>query len=218
MKPLNFAKIAIVGLALMTLVGSAIAQQGGGNPPPPPPQGDPRIFVVKMSTVQEHLQLTAEQIQRINDLRPPGPGGPGGGGPGGGGPGGGGPGGGGPGGGGNGQPPQDPLANILNQNQLKRLHQLTLQFNAPMSVMWRNVGPQLQLTEDQRHQIDEIIRTNVPPPNPQQPPNWNEMQQAKAHAWELVRAVFTQAQAQKWNQLAGPAFTNWVQPPPPPGG
>lgn len=203
MKPLNFAKIAVVGLALMTLFGSAVAQQGGGNPPPPP-QGDPRIFVVKMSTVQQHLQLTAEQIQRINDLRPPGPGGPGGGHGGGN-------------GGGNGQPPQDPLAAILSQNQMKRLMQLTLQFNAPLCVMWRNVGEQLQLTPDQHREIDQIIRANIPPPNPQQPPNWNEMQQAKAHAWELVRAQFTQAQIEKWGQLAGPAFNNWVQPPPPPG-
>ena len=240
--------------------GGQGGMRGQGNPGGPPPgQGQHQqgmfhsiFLLIKMPSVQQHLQLTQQQIQAVNALQPPPPpqgGGPGGGGPGGpppgggpgnGGPGGGGPGGpppgggpgnGGPGGGGPGGPPPGggpgnggpgggqaggPLAQILNQVQMKRLHQLALQFDAPMTFLGPPAGPALQLTQEQRLSIHNIIQTTMPHPQPgQQPPTWAEMQAAKANAFQQAWAKLTQTQKTKWGEITGPAFTNWQEPPHP---
>ncbi len=52
----------------------------------------------------------------------------------------------------------NPLDDILSQKQMKRLHQLELQFNAPMTLMMPEVNKELKFTEDQRMEIDDIIK------------------------------------------------------------
>lgn len=155
------------------------------------------MFVIRMSTVQQHLRLTAQQIQAINALRPPlgGPGGPGGGDEGG------------------------PLGDILNQAQIARLKQLALQFDAPMTMLDRRQGRVLNLTEQQRQAIDQAIRDNMPRPQQgQEPPSFAAMQQAKDNARAAAWAVLSDAQKAAWNNLVGVAFNNWVEVPRPPRG
>lgn len=184
---------ALLATALMitTIVTTSDAQRGpGGGGQGGPQQGGPGggggmrqrnqqsgpMYIIKMSTVQAHLNLTQAQKDSIAALRPPqgGQGGPGGGGPGGpggqGGPGGsgggqGGPQGGGPGGpGGNGGQRPNPLAEILNENQMNRLNQLALQFDAPMSIMDRKSAQELVLTAAQKQELDTIIKNAFPRP------------------------------------------------------
>lgn len=220
---------------VMSLTATTFAQNPGGGPPGGggPGQGQRQMrnqgsgpmFVIRMSTVQTHLRLTQDQIEEINNLRGPGgpgggPGGPGGGpgGPGGGPGGPGGPGGGpgGPGGSGGGQPPRNPLADILNEQQVKRLNELVLQWDAPMTMLDPRHGQALELTENQRQRIDQIIRENMPRPEPgTEPPTFQQMLQRKRTAKEAAMQVLTNEQRQTWNRLTGAAFTNWVEPPRP---
>ncbi|HRF59211.1 MAG TPA: hypothetical protein PLH94_04770 [Fimbriimonadaceae bacterium] len=190
----------------LALVGAAFAQPGQGGPPPGPggPGGPGRgrpggsvMLIIRMNTVQSHLQLTRAQIDQINALRPPQPGG------------------GGQGGGG-GRPPQDPLKDLLNANQLSRVKQLALQFDAPMTLLDRRIAGELNLTEEQRQDIDEAIRENMPRPEPGgDRPTFAQMQAAKARAFTAAYAVLNGTQKTKWGELTGAAFTNWVEPPRP---
>lgn len=224
----------IVTTSLATLALSAVVfaqagppqggpggQRGPGNQGPQagPRQGGPGgpnqmqrrgpgagMMLVRMSSVQKELEMTADQIKQVNEMRPMmggpgGQGGPGGPPPQGGGfgaPPGGGQGqpprgggqppagqGGPPQGGGFGQPPQagqgrpggppqgggfgqrqggpdqamnNPLDDILSQKQMKRLHQLELQFNAPMTLMQPELNREMKFSEDQRMEIDDIIK------------------------------------------------------------
>lgn len=52
----------------------------------------------------------------------------------------------------------NPLNDILSQKQTKRLHQLELQFNAPMSMLQQEANKELKFTEEQRIEIDDIIK------------------------------------------------------------
>lgn len=249
---------ALLATALMitTIVTTSDAQRGpGGGGQGGPQQGGPGgggmrqrnqqsgpMYIIKMSTVQAHLSLTQAQKDSIAALRPPqgGQGGPGGGGPGGpggqGGPGGngggqGGPQGGGPGGpGGNGGQRPNPLAEILNENQMNRLNQLALQFDAPMSIMDRKSAQELALTTAQKQELDTIIKNAFPRPQggpggpggpggnggPRPtPPTFAEMQAKKAAAFNLAWDVLTAVQKEKWNTMTGAKFTNWVEVPRP---
>ena len=250
------ATLLLMALTLVTANALAVVQNppgggpgGPGGPPPHGPQqgrGGNLIFIVRMPTVQTHLNLTQAQKNAIAALPPPPGGGhggpPGGGGqggppPGGGGqggppPGGGGhggppPGGGGqggppPGGGGQGGPPPgggneppNPLAEILNQQQMNRLKQLGLQFDAPMTMLDpRNAG-ELHLTQPQRQSIHQAIQTHMPPPQPNQHFTFAQMQSRKLAAFNAAWAILTQEQKDSWDHKVGPKFTNWVEPPRP---
>jgi hypothetical protein len=198
MKSNNLIRLALAAVLAGSLAMSAFAQAGpggqggqGGRPPMAPggPQGGMRQgpgrslgLLIRMSSVQRELKLTQEQIQKINEMRPrqggPGqppmpPGNPGQGGQGGrppvppGGQGGQE----GPGGRRPGAPGNGPLAEILNETQMKRLQQLAIQFDAPMTLLDPRTGRQLNLSEQQREQISQIIRENgLEPPRPPQPP------------------------------------------------
>ncbi|MBS1724840.1 MAG: hypothetical protein JSS66_18005 [Armatimonadetes bacterium] len=57
-----------------------------------------------------------------------------------------------------GGPQGDPLAGILDGSQMKRLHQLQLQFDAPMTLLAQESAEKLDLSDEQRQDIDQIIR------------------------------------------------------------
>ena len=129
----------------------------------------------------------------------------------------------------------NPLADILTREQMKRLDQLGLQFDAPFSITTPKVADQLELTQDQHEQIGQIIQQSVPRPQGdrqgpgggqgdrqgppqggqgQRPPqmNWADMQAKKATATRAVLAVLTNEQKQTWRQLTGTPFTAWEEP------
>lgn len=209
MKNRNMFKTTL-GLAAFAVVASIWAQggpaagprqgggqfgQGGGQAGPQGPRMGQRMgrnsgmMLIQMKSVQAELKITAEQLEKINTMRPMGPrggnqppqGGPGFGGPQGGPPQGGpqgGPGfGGGQGGprqGGQGGPqagprqggqaggPQNMLAGILNEGQMKRLDQLAAQFDAPMTMLEPRHADRMELTEEQRQSLDKIIQEFMP--------------------------------------------------------
>jgi len=146
-----------------------------------------------------------------------GQGGPGGGGPGQGGPGGqggqgGGPGGaggpGGQGGPGGGRRPDDALnaklKEILTESQFARHKEIMLQAQAPMSLLRPETAKELNLTEDQRDEIQSIMEENRPQPG--QPPVDREKITAK------VAASLTADQQAKWKKMTGKPF-NFPKPP-----
>lgn len=216
----------ILAVAILAAASLCSAQPGGGPPGGGPgggpggrggpgQMGGPRsgMMLLQMSTVQSELKLTAEQIEKINAFRPP-QGGPGQGPRNQGGPPGGEP--------GNQRPPQgpppegrgdDPLASILSESQASRLKQLTLQFDAPMTMLDRNVAEQLELTQEQRESIHQAIQSNMPRPEPgAERPTFSQSQAMKAKALNAVMALLTSTQKQKWSAMTGPAFTKWVEP------
>lgn len=220
----------LMALTLVTASAWAAIQNPppGGGPSGPPPNGPQQgrrgnnlMFIVRMPTVQVHLNLTQAQKDAISELPPPPPGGPGGPPPGGGqgGPGGPAPGGGpgGPGGPppGGGQEPPSPLANILSQQQMNRLRQLGLQFDAPMTMLDPRHAGDLHLTPQQRQSINQAIHANNPPPQPGQHFTFAQMQARKLAAYNASWAILTPEQKGAWNQKVGVRFTNWVEPPRP---
>ena len=221
---LNLAvALALFGtFAVAEAQGQRGGRQGGGQGGPGMQMGQRRqggeMFIIRMSTVQAELHLTQDQIAKIKNLRGPGgPGGPGGpeGGQGGPGRGPGGPGGpeGGQGGPGRGPGGPGPLADILNQAQMKRLHQLALQFDAPMTLLDRKVSQDLEITEAQRTAIDTVIRENMPRPQQgQNPPTFAQMQAGKNAAKQAAFAALTGDQRSKWGQMVGAQFNDWVEP------
>lgn len=251
------ARATATTLMLCAGIAVVVAQQQGG-PGGPGGQGQMRrgpansfAVLIRMSTVQKELQMTADQIQKVNALQPP-QGGPGGqgqppqGGPPQGGPGGqqggfdGGPGGPPPDGQPGGPPPQGfrdqggpppqgqgrgpgdrgahgpdggPLAKILSAEQMARLKQLGLQFEAPMSFLQPDVAKQLGLDEDQRQQIDAIIREHMRPPQQGgQRPDWKTMMANKASAFKEAFAKLNDNAQQAWTRLTGKPFSNWEEP------
>lgn len=88
-----------------------------------------------------------------------------------------------------------------------------LQFDAPMTILDPRNGEQLNLTEDQREQIQQIIQQQMPrPERGSEPPAWAEQMRKKAAATRAALAVLSGEQRQTWNQLTGVAFTNWEEP------
>jgi hypothetical protein len=57
-----------------------------------------------------------------------------------------------------------PFAQILTKDQNARLKQLSIQFEAPMSMMQPDINKQLELSNEQREKINDIIRNMMPPP------------------------------------------------------
>lgn len=211
MRRSNLMRLALATVFVGAFALNSLAQGGGFQGPPAggpgqggfqggPPQGGPGgmqmrrggmqsgMMLVQMKSVQKELNLTADQIQKISNLRPP-MGGPGGG------PGGpppievegfelqgppqGGQGQGGQRGGFQGGPPRevqgrplqggpqgpnpmDQLGKILNDGQMKRLHQLMLQFDAPMTMLDPKNGEALNLSDEQRQAIQKIIQDTMP--------------------------------------------------------
>ena len=227
-------------------------QQRGGNS---------MGMIVRMSTVQKELRLTQKQITVINELRPPqGQGGFGGPPPQGqGGQGGFGdrpPQGQGGQHGFEGPPPQsrdgqhgfegpppqgqggqtmreNPLAKILDENQLHRLQQLSLQFDAPMSFLRPEVGKEMEFGEDQRQSILQIIQETMPRqmdgsrpgqgqnpgtqgpgqrPGQGQTVDWASMQAKKQAAFQRAFALLNGDQKSMWTKLTGKTFKDWEEP------
>lgn len=95
---------------------------------------------------------------------------------------------------------------------MRRLKQLVLQYDAPMSMSKPDVAEQLNLTDSQLEQIADIIQTAMPRPTEGQRPEWAAVQRAKATALTQVKQLLTTEQKQTWTTLTGAAFTNWVAP------
>ena len=106
----------------------------------------------------------------------------------------------------------NPLAKILNQNQLDRLKQLGLQFEAPMSFLQPDVAQALDLGDDQRQQIDSIVRNHMAPPQQGQRMDWKTMMANKAAAFKEAYATLSESSKQAWSKLTGKSFTAWEEP------
>lgn len=285
MKRIDATRTLVATLAIAATATWSLAQVGppAGGPPQGPGgfqrgpggPGGPGMqrgqgsgmMLVQMKSVQRELKLTADQVQKISELRPrQGPGGPGGPPPGGQGGAGrppqGGPPQGGPPQGGAGRPPQGgppqggpggferrgpggpqggPLAGILDESQMRRLHQLILQFDAPMTLL--GADRELQLTEEQRKKLHDIVQGILPRPQggPEagprggrpggqggqpgqpgqqgQPPriDFKAMQAKKAAGMKEALEVLTSQQRQQWSKMVGAEFTQWEEPKPPRG-
>ena len=201
---------------LAVAAGAALAQPQGG---PPPPGGHGRggpgrgpnssEMILRMTSVQKELRLSADQIRQIEEMRPPPPGRPPQGGP--------------PPGdmppppGHDGPPPldsprHDPFKSILKPEQLGRLKQLALQFDAPMTMLDPRNGKELKLTQNQREEIDAIIREKLPrPERGAERPSWSDQQTRKSAATKAVMAILTATQKETWSQLTGTPFTAWEE-------
>ena len=116
-----------------------------------------------------------------------------------------------------------PLGRILDESQGRRLLQLGLQFDAPMSFGRPEVGEKLNFTEEQRQAVREIIDSIVPRPqeDPQgrqgqqgQPPKieWKTMQSKKAEGLAKVFQLLTAEQKSEWQNMTGKPFDQWEEP------
>lgn len=202
------------------LAGAAVAQPGGqgglgrGGPGPGGPGGGRGpMILLQMRSVQQELNLTADQIARLDQVRP------------------------GPGAQGRrqGPPPQgerppqreDPLSGILSEAQRSRLRQLQLQWDSPMTLLSPEASDKLNLTESQRQRIDAIVAELRPerggpggrgqgqgqrPPQPPPHQDWAAMLAAKTRAAQAALQVLDQRQKATWSQMIGAPFSRWEEP------
>lgn len=236
---------ALSAVLVGVMATSALAQAPPGGPGGPGGPGQPgqrgqmrgmmdsSFMVIRMSTVQRHLSLTAAQVEQINALPRMGGGRQGqpGAGPGQGGQAG--PGQAGPGQrrqgqagqaqpGGPGEARPDPLAGILTARQMTRFRQLVAQYDSPMSMLRPENARRLQLTDQQRQQIMEIVRGLMPartpgqgqaqPGTPPQMQPWPERLRARQNAARQGVALLTAQQRTTWQSIVGAQFTDWEEP------
>ncbi len=110
------------------------------------------------------------------------------------------------------------LAEVLDENQIKRYKQLVLQREGPMAASRKDVADALKLTEDQRKQIaaiqqavrQEMIDAFQSAGQGASPEDRQKMmakfQENQAKAGEKVLALFTDAQKATWKELTGAPF------------
>ena len=110
------------------------------------------------------------------------------------------------------------LAEVLDENQIKRYKQLVLQREGPLAASRKEVAEALKLTEDQRKQIAAIQRAlmqermasfqgggrDASPEDRAKAFAKGEELQAKAG--EKVVALFTEDQKKAWKELTGAPF------------
>lgn len=116
---------------------------------------------------------------------------------------------------------------------MRRLRQLALQFDAPMTFLDPRVAQELELSAEQRQGIDRAIQAHMPrPPRPGNGqggpgqggpgqggpgqggprPTFAQMQAAKAAAFEQAWSLLSAAQKAEWREMVGAAFTQWEDP------
>jgi hypothetical protein len=89
----------------------------------------------------------------------------------------------------------------MNQNQFRRFKQIELQASGPMGLMNPRTGQELQISEDQREQMREIMENNRPPqPGQGDPSKFHDFIMGK-----LV-AVLNATQQAKWREMVGAPF------------
>ena len=112
------------------------------------------------------------------------------------------------------------LAEVLDENQIKRYKQLVLQREGPMAASRKDVADALKLTEDQRKQIAAIqqgvrqamMESFQSAGNPRELSDEDrqklmaKMQENQTKAGEKVLALFTDAQKATWKELTGAPF------------
>jgi hypothetical protein len=98
---------------------------------------------------------------------------------------------------------------------MARLRQLVLQFDAPMTIVSPRLAQALRLSQEQIESIHQIIQAEMPPPNPNSRPSWDEMMAQKRRATQQALAVLDQSQKSEWNKVTGAVFSNWEAPKPP---
>lgn len=227
--------------------GQGGGQRGPGGPGEfgRPRQGPPVGAALLMNPqVIEELKLSRDQVQSVHKIAekyrrgPGGPGGPGGqggfqgggqrnggqqGGPPQGGPGGpGGPGQGGP-GGEDMRQMEDDIKKVLDKKQFGRYKQISLQVMGPRAFHNPEIVQALEITEDQRDSIRQIMEQNRPQPGGpgQGGPGGQGGFDPGKHAEMLmgkIMGVLSNSQKDKWKEMAGAKFVLKMQQGRGPGG
>ncbi len=112
------------------------------------------------------------------------------------------------------------LAKILNEQQLKRLKQISLQVEGYAALARPSVAKEIGLTEGQLRQIREILREagekrrtlfqQGPTGDPQA--RFQEMRKIRDWVDEQIGKLLTEQQKKKWQQLIGEPFKIEFQP------
>lgn len=124
------------------------------------------------------------------------------------------------------------LKAAMSAEQFARFKQLEIQFIGPRIALDPKIGETLGITEDQRRQIDEILRSERPQAGPDgrrgqrgpdsgsgefapPPPDSGRpsMPERRKQLDEQLLAVFTPDQRSKWQKMIGEKFE--FSPPPP---
>lgn len=183
-------------------VGRMLQRRGGGG-----------NMILRMPEVQQHLKLTQQQIQAIQEMRPERGGQAGGRRGGQGGPPTGGQGGaqgpsglGGPNGLPSGDPADGPLGKILNDSQMKRFKELSLQWQGPSAVTAPHMREKFGVTESQLQQIQQIMMDNRPQINRGERPTGEQMAAHKKKVNGLIFNTFSNDQKAKWKAATGQPF------------
>lgn len=102
------------------------------------------------------------------------------------------------------------IAAVLNESQNRRLDQLMLQADGPRALLRPEVGDKLKLSNAQRDEIRDFMESTRPQPGTP-PPAPDEMR-AKVEA--MLKRVLSAAQQSEWAKMLGKPFDFG----PPPGG
>jgi len=118
------------------------------------------------------------------------------------------------------------IKQILTPQQYRRYQELSLQMQGPVGVMRPEVLQKLQVTDDQRQQILQILESNMPPrPTEGQRPDPAEMRKHREEVMKKVLGVLNSSQQDQWKSMLGKPFkfddnvrTGGFGGPPPGGG
>jgi hypothetical protein len=118
---------------------------------------------------------------------------------------------------------RDPLGDILEERQIVRLNQIAFQFQGVMAWLNPRHASQLNLSEEQRDGLVEILRDINPPipprgegDGPPPRPNWQEMMKKRAEGIRRGLALLNGEQKTVLARIGGKEFTAWEEPKGPP--
>ncbi len=110
---------------------------------------------------------------------------------------------------------QKAVADILNEDQMKRFHQLELQQEGPAALLHKDIADKLKLTDDQRKQIADIqqksredMRAALQGKNFRDlsDEDRQKLQEIRKTADEKMVAVLTDEQKDQWKDMQGEKF------------
>jgi hypothetical protein len=105
------------------------------------------------------------------------------------------------------------VAQMLNSQQLMRLHQITLQQVGGLALGSKQTADDLSLTISQRKQVNAVLeklagqRDDAFQQRPRGPEAWQQFREARQAAGEKLLALLTPDQQTHWNNLTGAPFT-----------
>ncbi len=112
------------------------------------------------------------------------------------------------------------LAKILNEQQLKRLRQISLQVEGLAALGRPSIAKEVGITEEQQAKIREILREAAekrraifqqgPTGDPQA--RFQEMQKIRQWVDEQIEKLLTERQKKRWRELIGEPFKFEFQP------